>query len=232
MSSNLKVIDKPFYPAQAEKSKAIIMVVLSFVVGLIVPAGVLVGAEVMDSSLKTPKNAAAATNLPTGGVLPIYPAKPEKSPIEFDKLDRQAMNLFLQELKVAAIGKNKPCSVTLCSIHPEEGKSMLIHKIQNFIRDYSPSDLDKFEFKEIPSLLNHPYVDDSLRDTDIHLLVARADRKWNEADQHALTVYEKFVGQKPLLFLNRVRTDIMEDITGEVPRKRSWLRIKIKSLLS
>ena len=232
MSSNLKVIDKPFYPAQPEKSKAIIMLVLSFVVGLIVPSGVLIGAELMDASLKTPKNASATTKLAIAGVLPMYPKAVDKDPIDFDILDRQAMNLFLQELKVASIASSGQAKITVCSIHPAEGKSTVIEKVRDFIREFSPADLDKFEFREIPSLLNHPYVDDSLRESEIHLLVVRADRKWNEADQHALKVYKKFVGQKPLLFLNRVRTDIMEEITGEVPRKRSWIRKRIKALLS
>ncbi len=232
MSSNLKVIDKPFYPAQPEKSKALIMLALSFIVGLVVPSGVLIGAELLDVSLKTPSNASLLTKLNVSGVLPMYPKKVEKSPIDFDTLDRQAMNLFLQELKVASVGKKTPAVITICSIHPLEGKSTLIKKVEDFISENCPSDRDSFEFKEIPSLLNHPYVDDSLRQSDIHLLVARADRKWTDADQHALKVYKKFVQKKPLLFLNRVRTDIMEDMTGEVPRKRTWLRKKIKSVLS
>jgi uncharacterized protein involved in exopolysaccharide biosynthesis len=232
MSSNLKVIDKPFYPAQAEKSKALMMLVLSFIVGLVVPSGVLIGAEVLDGSLKSPKNAREQTGLSVAGLLPLYPKNKAKSPVDFDTLDRQAMNLFLQELKVAATAKEGKNIVSVCSIHPLEGKTTLIEKIQAFIETYCPSDLDSFEFREIPSLLNNPYVNEEIQDTQIHLMVCRADRKWTEADQHALKVYKKFVGKKPMLLLNRVRTDIMEDITGEVPRRRSWLRAKIKSLLS
>ncbi|MEP0712719.1 MAG: hypothetical protein ABJC55_12410, partial [Algoriphagus sp.] len=232
MSSNLKVIDKPFYPAQAEKSKALMLLVLSFVVGLVVPSGVLIGAEVMDGSLKSPKNASEQTGLAVAGMLPLYPKKKEKSPVDFDTLDKQAMNLFLQELKVAARNTEGKCLISVCSIHPKEGKSTLIDKIQGFISTHSPADLSKFDFREIPSLLNNPYGDDQIQGSGIHLLVTNAARKWTEADQHALKNYKKYVGKKPLLLLNRVRTDIMEDITGEVPRRRSWLRTRIKSLLS
>lgn len=232
MSSNLKVIDKPFYPAQAEKSKAMMMLVLSFIVGLVIPSGALIGAEILDGSLKSPKNASEHTGLQVAGLLPLYPKNKAKSPVDFDTLDKQAMNLFLQELKVAGRKEEGKTIVTICSIHPFEGKSTVINKIENYIEEFCPSAIDSFEFREIHSLLTNPYSNDEIQSANIHLLIARADRKWNEADQNALKVYKKFVGKKPLLFLNRVRTDIMEEVTGEVPRRRSWLRSKIKSLLS
>lgn len=232
MSTNLKVIDFPYYPAQAEKSKAVMLIVLSFVVGLIIPAGVVIGAELVDSSLKNPKNAIAQTGLKVCGLLPQYPKNPAKHPVDFAALTKQAMNLFVQELIVSVPAEKTRVKVALASIHPEEGKSTLVEKVEEFIQTNYPESEGRFEFKEIPSLLNNPYTQEAIREADLHLLVARADRKWSEADTHALKVYRKYVGQKPLLFLNKVRTDIMEDVTGEVPRKRSWLRAKVKSLLN
>jgi polysaccharide biosynthesis transport protein len=232
MSINLKVIDFPNYPAQAEKSKAAMLVILSFVVGLIIPSGVVIGAELVDSSLKSPKNATDQTGLKVCGLLPQYPKNPAKNPVDFAALTKQAMNLFVQELIVSAPADKKQVKVALASIHPQEGKSTLVEKVEEFIQAYYPESEGRFEFREIPSLLNNPYTQETIREADLHLVLARADRKWSEADAHALKVYRKFVGQKPLLFLTKVRTDIMEDVTGEVPRKRSWLRAKVKSLLN
>lgn len=232
MSTDLKVIDFPFYPAQPEKSKRAMLVILSFIVGLIIPAGVVLAAELVDSSLKNPKNASSQTGIRVCGLLPQYPKKTGKNPVDFDALTRQAMNLFVQELVVSSPADKEKVTVAIASIHGEEGKSTLIEKVSEFLKSSYPEAADKFEFTEIPSLLNNPYPQDSRRSADIHLLLARADRKWSEADSHALKVYRKLVGQKPMLFLNKVRTDIMEDVTGEVPRKRSWLRAKVKSLLN
>lgn len=232
MSTDLKVIDFPNYPAQAEKSKRAMLVILSFLVGLIIPAGVVVAAEVVDSSLKSPKNAASETGLRVCGLLPLYPKNPDKNPVDFAALTTQAMNLFVQELVVSSPASKDKVTVAVASIHGEEGKSTLIKKVTEFISNHYPEAVGKFEFREIPSLLNNPYTQDTIRQSDLHLLLTKADRKWTEADSHALKVYRKFVGQKPLLFLNKVRTDIMEDVTGEVPRKRSWLRAKVKALLN
>jgi uncharacterized protein involved in exopolysaccharide biosynthesis len=230
MSTNLKVIDFPYYPAQPEKSKAVMMVILSFLIGLVLPASGLVAMEILDGSLKTPKNAVEQTGLKLAGILPQFPKNPAKHPVDFDQLSKQALNLFVQELRILAQGRVQ-VRVTLASIQPGEGKSNLIDALERHLSEYFPQCQNQFEFLEIPSLLHHPFHLE-VEEGEIFLLVARADRKWTEADQHALKVFKKFIGKKPILFLNRVRTDIMEEITGEVPRKRSWLRSKVKSLLS
>ena len=232
MSSNLKVIDKPYYPAQAEKSKAMMMIVLAFLVGLIVPSGTVIVAEMLDASLKRPKQASEQTGLSVGGLMPLLPKDSKKNDVDFDALVKQAMNLFVQELKVSSLDSNDPLTVVVSSIHNSEGKTMLIEQVQLFVKENLNPLKEHFKFIELPSLLNNPYAEEQIKNADIHIMVARADRKWTDADQHAVKVYKKYVGKKPLLFLNKVRTDIMEDITGEVPRKRSWLRAKVKSILS
>lgn len=232
LSSNLKVIDRPFFPAQPEKSKAIMMVALAFIAGIILPAGGIIGVEMMDSSLKSPKNASLQTGLKLGGLLPKSPKKEHKSPIDFNLIRNQAMNLFVQELKVQSTDAKKIKNIVVFSIHPEEGKTMLIETAQKFIAEKYPRHEHDFNWIEIPSILNHPYGHEYVKNADIHVMVTKADRKWNEADQHAIKVYKKFVGKKPLLFLNGVRADIMEEVIGEVSKQRSWLRRKVKAALS
>ncbi|TDQ17060.1 uncharacterized protein involved in exopolysaccharide biosynthesis [Algoriphagus boseongensis] len=232
MSSNLKVIDKPNYPAVPEKSKAVMMVVLAFMVGLVVPSGAVIAAEMLDSSLKSPKKAAEQTGLKVSGLMPLLPGEKEKSAIDFPALVKQAMNLFVQELKVSGNKNGNPIRVVVSSIHPGEGKSKLIEEVNRYVAENLKGNQAHFQFVELPALLNNPYSEEEIQSGDVHVLLAKADRKWTEADQHAVKVYKKYVGKKPILFLNKVRTDIMEDITGEVPRKRSWLRAKVKALLS
>lgn len=230
MSSNLKVIDKPFYPAQPEKSKTSMMVILAFMVGLVVPSSAVIGMEFMDSSLKSPKNTAEKTGLRIAGLMPKLPKDVEKSNIDFSTITDQAMNLFVQELRIAGKKATGKKNVVVFSIQNQEGKTTLIENAQKFIGKHF--DENEFNWIELPSILNNPYGHDKVKNGDIHILVTKADRKWTEADQHALKVYKKYVGQKPVVFLNGVRTDIMEDVIGEVPKKRSWLRRKVKAVLS
>lgn len=232
MSSNLKVIDAPVFPAIPEKSKASLMVILAFMVGLVIPSGAVIAAEMLDSSLKSPRKATEQTGLTVSGLLPLLPKENQKSAIDYPALVKQAMNLFVQELKVSGSKDENPIRVVISSIHPGEGKSKLIEEVNHYVSENLNVNQTHFQLVELPSLLNNPYSEEDILNADVHVLLARANRKWTEADHHAVKVYKKYVGKKPILFLNKVRTDIMEEITGEVPRKRSWLRAKVKSLLS
>lgn len=199
-------------------------------VGLVVPSSAVIGMEFMDSSLKSPKNTTEKTGLRLAGLMPKLPKDVEKSNIDFDTITEQAMNLFIQELRSSGKQTKGKKNVVVFSIQNQEGKTTLIENAQKFVEKHF--DENEFNWIELPSILNHPYGHDNVKNGDIHILVTKADRKWTEADQHALKVYKKYVGQKPVVFLNGVRADIMEDVIGEVPKKRSWLRRKVKAVLS
>ncbi|OEK04552.1 GumC family protein [Roseivirga misakiensis] len=235
MSSNLKVIDAPYYPDKPLKSKRMMMVILAFLVGLVLPTGIIIALELMDSSLKNPENASAQTKLKIAGVLSKQPAHPDKHLVDFPQLNKQALNLLVQELRAKTNGQDVPREVILLSTQHGEGKTLLSESLKAYFEKFlSASDLKipEFTFKEIDAILHEPYAQSDLQGAAIHLLVARANRKWTAADKHAVKVYSKLAGQKPLLFLNGVSVDVMEDIIGEVPKRRTWLRMKMKQLLT
>ncbi len=224
MSSNLKVIDAPYYPAQPEKSKRMLLVILAFIVGLVLPIGLIIALELMDSTMKNPENASLQTRLPFVGLLPKTPKNIENQSIDFKSLNRQALNLFLQQLRAASIGGKQPKEVILFSMHPGEGKSYLLKGLEELTEG-------EFQFNELPAILHTGYTEEQIKAGDIHVLVASSRRQWTTSDRHALKVYRKLAGTKPLLFLNGVSTYVIEDVIGEIPRKRSWVRRTIKGFL-
>lgn len=242
MSSNLKVIDAPYYPLKPEKSKRAMLIVLAFMVGLVLPAASLIGFELLDTSLKNPKNAAEVTKLKIAGTLPKVPNNKNSQDIDFKKLNKTALNLFMQELRSATKGIKSPATVVIFSINQGEGKSFIQEQLEvsetdsrlnAFLGHGGSAELNhEFDFRELPALIQNPYSESDVQKGDVHILVCRADRKWTDADKHALKVYKKMCGQKPLLFLNGVSTHVMEDMIGEIPRKRTWLRKLIKRLLT
>lgn len=242
MSSDLKVIDSPYYPLKPEKSKRAMLIILAFLVGLVLPSSAVIAAELLDNSLKNPENAVAQTKLKIAGTLPKTPNPSKSQNIDFKSLNKTALNLFTQELRSAAKGMKKPAKVILFSINPAEGKSFLQQQIEtyqadnqvdSFLGSSKQTDLDsEFSFRELPAVIQNPYSQEDVQSGDIHILICKADRKWTEADKHALKVYKKLAGKKPLLFLNGVSTHVMEDLTGEIPRRRTWLRKLIKRLLT
>ena len=90
----------------------------------------------------------------------------------------------------------------------------------------------EFIFEELGPIIFKPYKEEVVTEGDVHILVARANRKWTASDKHSLKVYKKLAGKKPILFLNAVTTEVMEEIVGDIPKKRSKLRMFVKRLLT
>lgn len=231
MSSNIKVIDAPYYPIKPEKSKRMMMVILAFMVGAILPTAMIVAMEMMDSTLKKPENASQQTGLRLGGILPRV-KKSQSKKIDFDTLNRQALNLFIQELRAESKGDKRPKNVILFSTESGEGKTYLKEQMEQHFLFVTEGENPEFKFMELDSILQNPYTEEELQEGDIHVLVARANRKWTTSDKHALKVYKKLAAKNPILFLNAVTTEVMEEVIGEIPKKRSRLRTLVKRLLT
>jgi hypothetical protein len=63
------------------------------------------------------------------------------------------------------------------------------------------------------------------------LLVCRSNRAWNDADKIAVNSIMKLTDHKPRFILNGVELCEIESILGDLPRKRSWFRQKIKNIV-
>ena len=224
MSSNLKVIDAPYYPTKPEKSKRMMLVVLAFMVGLILPSGVLIGMEFLDPSLKNAEKAREITGLKTVGALPVIPKNVAKSRVDFETLCKQATSRCLQELGAKTRKVKTPAKVALLSTQPGEGKSLLKVQLESLKPD--------FEFIEVDALLGEQPTASTFPEADVHVLVCQGRKQWNEADKRAVKVYQKLTGHKPLLFLNGVATHVMEEVVGEIPKRRSFIRKWVKRLVT
>jgi hypothetical protein len=83
---------------------------------------------------------------------------------------------------------------------------------------------------ELPPILFYPYPVGLLEDADLPVLVCRSNRIWTEADQAVLDVLMKLTKQAPQFILNGVELLVIESVLGELPRKRTWLRRKLKNI--
>ena len=84
---------------------------------------------------------------------------------------------------------------------------------------------------EIPSLIGGNYPARLLSQIDVALLVCRANRSWLPADKRAIETINKFLKRPCRLVLNAVRIDLLENNIGEIPRKRSPIRRKLKRIM-
>jgi len=68
LNSNIVVQDKAYFPLQPLASTRALLIALSFIVGFILVASVVVAREIMDSSIRSPERAAKIINLPVAGI--------------------------------------------------------------------------------------------------------------------------------------------------------------------
>jgi predicted GTPase len=66
---------------------------------------------------------------------------------------------------------------------------------------------------------------------DYSLFVVNAKRIWAHSDARILELFENASKKSISLVLNMLDVDDLEEVVGEIPKKRSKLRLLIKRLL-
>ena len=106
----------------------------------------------------------------------------------------------------------------------------LVNQVNTDNENFVSKDLD-YVLLEIPSIINHTYSPELIRDADIAIMVARANRTWQASDIHGLEIFSEFLKEKALVILNGVNPEFLQDLIGELPRKRSRLRRVLKKAI-
>ncbi len=84
---------------------------------------------------------------------------------------------------------------------------------------------------EIPKLSKYPIPANLVEQAQYSILVADASRSWTSADNFLINTYLKLASGKVSVLLNHVAPDLLEPIYGEIPKRRSEIRKRLKSLL-
>ncbi|MBU6342151.1 MAG: hypothetical protein KGS48_11710, partial [Bacteroidetes bacterium] len=228
MSSQLRVMDPPFYPSKAGASKRSTTVALSFIVGMVLVLALAITKEFMDNSLRDPERAGKTTNLRLAAGYPILP----KNWRNYKRLDylflvRRASEQLLQrvdlDLRQQGLKSDVP-RIAVLSTRAMEGKSTLIELLKELPNGSA------IEWIEVPALLSGSYPVAKLAEMDVALLVADATRTWNAADSRALAMAQEIIGHSCRLVINKVKPDNLESALGEIPKKRNRIRRWIKRL--
>ncbi|OYU95926.1 MAG: hypothetical protein CFE21_05800 [Bacteroidetes bacterium B1(2017)] len=109
------------------------------------------------------------------------------------------------------------------------------HGIQDFIHanESESNDLSEVSYNvlEIPSLNKNPIPAHLVEQAQYSIMVVHAAKSWTQADNFQLKTYLKLANGKISVLLNHVKPDLLESIYGEIPKRRSAVRKKLKSIL-
>jgi succinoglycan biosynthesis transport protein ExoP len=84
---------------------------------------------------------------------------------------------------------------------------------------------------ELPYLQSYCTPHAVLKDVDCCLLVARANRSWTIADTQSLENLKTITGKDPMVFLNGVKLQFLEEIVGQIPKTRNKIRKWFRQLI-
>ena len=88
-----------------------------------------------------------------------------------------------------------------------------------------------YVFIELPALIYNNYPVNLVTDADLSVLVCRSNRLWSEADQSALNTLLPLAQDKINFIINGVELKETESMLGELPKKSSAVRLKVKNLI-
>jgi uncharacterized protein involved in exopolysaccharide biosynthesis len=84
---------------------------------------------------------------------------------------------------------------------------------------------------ELPRLNQHPVPANLIAKAHFNIMIVHALKSWTGADKHLLATYREMATNNIKVLLNYVSADLLEGIYGEIPKKRSAIRRRVKQLL-
>jgi uncharacterized protein involved in exopolysaccharide biosynthesis len=83
---------------------------------------------------------------------------------------------------------------------------------------------------ELPPIIYNNYPTELFSHSDIDILICRSNRLWSEADQSALNGLLHAASSKMHFVINGVELKEVESLLGDLPKKRSEFRKKLKTI--
>ncbi len=136
MSTNIKVVDPPFFPIQPNPSKTKYIVLAAGIFGFLVVALLIVILEYFDTSLKNPSRVTEQTEMPLAGAYPLLSSRHQAN--ELSKITNRLVDMMIQNIKLnlekADPKPEKPYIVLVFSTQNGTGKTLIAQKIINRMR--------------------------------------------------------------------------------------------------
>ncbi len=138
-TAGIVVTVPPKFPLEPLQSKQLLLVLVSAVVGFIVPLALLVVMEYLDSTVRTPVRGEELTGLKLLGAYPDLTQKTEYKNVDIEWLKQKAAGHITQNLRLEARKLEKsggrPKSVLVFSTRNFEGKDLVTHVIAGQLAD-------------------------------------------------------------------------------------------------
>ncbi len=139
LSTNLKVVDAPYYPLNPIRSKALLLVLIAAVAGFVLMAAILLALEFFDTTIKTPERAERFIKLKVAGIYPQIGKEIYSVDIGF--ILPRLVEILAQNIKLALTRSNilpnkRPIMILLFSTRDAEGKTSIGRELTRKLRSF------------------------------------------------------------------------------------------------
>jgi len=139
LSTNIKVVDPPYYPLNPIRSRSLILVFIAGVFGFFLILVILLALEFFDTSIKNPARAIQLIKLKLAGVYPKISKQMHSIDIGF--ILPRLVEILTQNIKLALIDRpsantDQPIMILIMSTRNAEGKTTMAREISRKLKSY------------------------------------------------------------------------------------------------
>jgi polysaccharide biosynthesis transport protein len=139
MATNIRIVDPPYFPLQANPSKAKYLVVAAAMIGFFLILFIILVLEYFDSSLKNPDKVTSKIGLKLAGAYPYISSTVRMKDAVF--IGNRLIEMMIQNIKRSITQQSvypaqKPYIVLFFSTQEKTGKTFITTKIANKLRTY------------------------------------------------------------------------------------------------
>ncbi|MCK9204090.1 MAG: LysM peptidoglycan-binding domain-containing protein [Bacteroidales bacterium] len=142
LSTNIKVVDPPYYPLNPIRSRSLLLVLVSGIFGFFLIVIILLALEFFDTSIKTPSRAEQIIKLKIAGIYPKISKQMYSVDVGF--ILPRLIEILTQNIKLALfenlkINGNRPILILIMSTRTSEGKTTMAREISRKLKSYGDS---------------------------------------------------------------------------------------------
>jgi uncharacterized protein involved in exopolysaccharide biosynthesis len=259
MSSDGLIVSVPAtYPSNPLPSKRLFLVIFGFFIGIVLPYLIAFLYDLLDQSIKTKNRAEFFTNKKVIAGFPSKSYRLSNMDVDMSQLYRKSMNQLMQRI-LDRCEKSKSVTINILHFSIYSKKETFIdflknaldfedisYRIDNFshieessmvlYKDYinaNEGTSNKRVDVEIvvhPNILEFNYNKSLIQKSAINLYVLNSKSVWRVADSYKLNELNALELKDDHIVLMNVKDYDIENIVGEIPKKRSQIRVFLKRL--
>ena len=258
-SDGLRVSVPATYPSKPLPSKRLFLVIIGFFIGIALPYLVAFLYDLLDQSIKTKNRAEFFTNKKVIAGFPSKSYRLSNMDVDMSQLYRKSMNQLMQRI-LDRREKSKSVTINILHFSIHSRKETFIDFLKNALdfeeisyriddfslisepsmgryKDYinakegTSKERVDVEIVVHPNILEFNYNKSRIQKSAINLYVLNSKSVWRVADTYKLSELNALELKDDHIVLMNVKDYDIENIVGEIPKKRSQIRVFLKRLV-